>query len=358
MAAEGVGRIMPGAFNKDSELPMPFPVIQSLLAPQALVKDYDLKGPVECKLLAHNLNDTYLVSTAERRYVLRVSQAPRIAGRTWRSAFEILYELDLLRHLQRKGSAVAVPVARKSGTLLNLIQAPEGPRVAVLFTYAPGEPVRPAKQTPALSTAYGRSIAEMHTASDDFSSAHPRFSLDLAFLLDTPLKVIQPLLIHRLHDWSYLLQLADFLKARIAQLSMQALDRGACHGDAQGGNAMLSGANRLTFFDFDVCGTGWRAYDLAVFYWGMALGKSRLGWDDQQVERLWAAYLEGYQTSRPLGEPDLKAIPLFVAVRHFWFFGLNAANWDYWGWSEVDDAFFDRELAFLRAWVTQRIERL
>lgn len=112
----------------------------------------------------------------------------------------------------------------------------------------------------------------------------------------------------------------------------------------------IASEQTLTFFDFDVCGQGWRAYDLAVFYWGAAMGKSRLGWSDEQVERLWEAYLEGYLERRSLGESDLQAIPLFMVLRHFWFLGVQTANWDYWGLNEVNDQALDQELSFLRAW--------
>jgi len=355
---------MPNAFHtfhKDEEPSICFPVIQSLLSTTTLMSvvltDYDIGHLIDCKLLSHNLNDTYLVYTTDHKYILRIYQAPRPAGRTWRSESDILYELDLLLHLNRKGISVSIPLARKDGTFIRTIHAPEGPRVAVLFTYAPGESLTPPKQNSASSTLYGHAIADMHAAADDFASPHPRFQLDLAFLLDTSLQTIQPVLAHSVDDWSYLLQLAHTLKERIALLPAQALDMGACHGDAQGGNANISGEHTLTFFDFDVSGRGWRAYDLAVFYWSAALGKYRLGRNDEQVERLWAAYLAGYLERRPLSDLDIQAVPLFVAARHFWFLGLHTANWDYWGWSEIDDRFFDRELAFLREWVTQRIER-
>lgn len=350
---------MPDTSQKEENSSAPFPVMQSLLSPQAVMaevlSEYALGDLVACHLLSHNLNDTYLVSTNERRYILRVSQAPRPTGRTWRSASEMRYELDVLLHLKRKGISVPAPLPRRDGTLLRTLNAPEGPRVSVLFPYAAGEPLAPSKQTPLMSALYGRTIAEIHHATDDFASPHPRFALDLTFLLEIPLKAIQPLLAHHSADWNDLLQLAHTLKERLARLPGERLDRGVCHGDAQGGNAMLSGERRLTFFDFDVCGTGWRAYDLAVFYWGMASGKSRCGWKDEQVERLWSAYLEAYLERRTLSELDLQAIPLFVMLREFWFLGLQTANWDYWGWQEVNDVFFDAELAFLREWVAQRL---
>jgi len=243
---------------------------------------------------------------------------------------------------------VAAPVAKKNSMLLNLLQAPEGPRVAVLFPFAEGQSLRPSGQTPELSALYGQSIARLHAASDDFFSVHPRFQLDLAFLLETPLKAIQPLLTHRPADWSYVQHLAEVLQDLLKALPMESLDRGPCHGDAQGGNAVLGGDGSLTFFDFDVCGMSWRAYDLAVYFWGMAMGKSRAGWDDRKVEQLWQAYLTGYQAVHPLAELDLRVIPVMALLRHFWFLGLETANWDIWGCQTADEAFWAGELVFLR----------
>jgi len=227
----------------------------------------------------------------------------------------------------------------------------------MLSTYAPGENIGPSKQHPLLSTLYGQAVAEIHAATDDFESAHSYISHDFAFFLDTPLQTIQPFLMHRQEDWHYLVRLADFLKECIEALPMQELDMGVCHGDAQGGNVNMTAENMLTFFDFEFCGRYWRAYDLAGFYWGAALGKSRLGWSDEKIEGLWMAYLEGYLQRRRLSAINLQAIPLFVALRHIWFLGIYTANWDYWGCGEVDDRFFDRELTFLREWVIQKVDK-
>lgn len=305
-------------------------------------------------LLAHNLNDSYLVCTPNERFILRIYQAPRAHGRSWRSLSDVLYELDLLRHLAHKGIPVSVPLARKDGTFVRTLQAPEGPRQAVLFTYAPGTPVSQPTLDADLSRLYGRAIAEFHSASEDYVSQHARFALDLEFLLEQPLQTIQPLLVHRSDDWAYLLQVAAEVRARMAEVA-EGLEMGVCHGDALGGNAHLSADQGLTFFDFDVCGWGWCAYDLAVFYWGCALGKSRLGRSDEEVERLWQAYLGGYLERRQLGELDRRALPLLVVLRHFWFLGLHTANWENWGIGEVDDRFFDRELDFLREWMARHL---
>src|SRR5262249_46643585 len=147
-----------------------------------------------CVLLQHNLNDTYVVDAEAGRYVLRASQAERASGWSWRTREDILFELDVLQHLSRKGVPVATPMVRRDGARVSAVPAPEGVRCLALFTYAPGEPVTPPKQTESLARAYGGAVADLHTATDDFSSPHSRFALDLEYLLAKPLDVVQPYL--------------------------------------------------------------------------------------------------------------------------------------------------------------------
>ena len=336
----------------------PFPVTHSLLSPDALGRHvqaaYAIGEVHTCVLLQHNLNDTYLVDATTGRYVLRASQSERAAGISWRTREDILFELDVLQHLARKGVPVATPLAQRDGTRVWAVQAPEGVRHLTLFTYAPGEPVTPPKQTEPLARGYGAAVAALHAATDDFSSPHLRLALDLEFLLTKPLEVVRPYLAQRPVDWQYLCQLGTTLTERLAPLQARGLDRGVCHGDAQGGNAHMTPDGIITFFDFDVCGTGWRAYDIAVFFWGAALGKVRLGWDAQTVARLCAAYLSGYQERRPLGPSDQEAIAPCVLLRQCWYLGLEAGNWDSWGIGEAQrEAFFDRELTFMREWAAE-----
>ena len=249
---------------------------------------------------------------------------------------------------------MATPLAQRDGALLSAVQAPEGVRHLTLFTYAPGESVTPPTQTEPLARRYGAAVAGLHAATDDFSSPHPRFALDLDFLLAKPLKVVQPYLAHRTDDWRFLRALEVTIAEQLAALQTHGLDCGVCHGDAQGGNAHATPDGTLTFFDFDVCGTGWRAYDIAVFFWGAALGKVRLGWDAQTVARLCDAYLSGYLERRPLGAADQEAIVPCVLLRQCWYLGLEAGNWDSWGIGEARrEAFFDRELRFMREWAAE-----
>jgi Ser/Thr protein kinase RdoA (MazF antagonist) len=124
---------------------------------------------------------------------------------------------------------------------------------------------------------------------------------------------------------------------------------GLCHGDLQGGNAALAEDGTICFFDFERCGIGWRTYDVAVFRWGAAMGKFRLGWSDATVELLWKAYVRGYERHRPLTSQELDATTCLVVLRHIWYVGLEATHVNRWGTPVVNDDFWNREVAFLRA---------
>ncbi len=331
-----------------------FPVTHSNLSPEALVAQivsrHDVGEIKTCRLHNRGLTDTYILETAGDpgpRYALRAYRAG------WRTDDDVLYELDALTHLHAKGVPVSYPLRARDGTLVHVVHAPEGRRQVVLFTYAPGAPNGTPPNTDRSDYAhlYGRAVARIHVATDDFASAHARFAIDLRELLDRQMTAIQPLLEHRAEDWAYLVELVRLLHERAGQVPLEALDTGFCHGDFHGGNSHLDG-DTLTFFDFDCCGPGWRAYDLSVFLWDNALGGK-----PRKAERRWRDFLRGYREVRPLAGVDLQAIPLFVAIRHIWLLGLHTANGRDWGHAWIHDRYFDRQLKFLREWEHRRLNR-
>ena len=259
-----------------------------------VLPEYDIGSPVECKLWKPSRNDTYFIKTADQRYILRIYQVQS------RSLSDIHYELDLLNYLERKKNSISVPIARRDGSFIHPLPAPEGMRYAVLFTYAEGHR-GPYPLEEAYSVIYGRALAEIHAGLDDFSSQHKRFQLHLDYLLDTPLQTILPLLENRPADSAYLRQLVDLLKTSLMSLPLTELEYGVCHGDSHGGNAHVTQDHKVTFFDFDDCGEGWRAFDLATFRWNLAINK--------QDDNIWDAFLQGYRQRRAIREIDLTAIP-------------------------------------------------
>ncbi len=322
-------------------LPVTYSTVSTTALMQELAADYDIAQPTKCVFLNRGLNDTYLVMTTDARYVLRIYR------HQWRSLEDVLYEIDLLTHLQRRGAPISGPIARRDGRFVGSLCAPEGDRHTVLFTYAPGAaPSWPPEEL--IAGLYGQAAAEIHTGLDDFSSTHARFRLDLDFLIDAPLTSTLPFLKDRPDDADYLRNLAGRLKEWVT-LHGDALEQGACHGDFHGGNCHVAG-DQLTLFDFDCCAPGWRVFDLATFRWGLKVG----GMD----EKSWTAFLTSYTSRRSVNEVNLEAVPLFVAIRHIWLLGLHTSNAHDWGSVWMDTTYFDRALKFLHEWEAEHLTRM
>jgi Ser/Thr protein kinase RdoA (MazF antagonist) len=315
-----------------------FPVISSILDPAALASEilpgFGVGAVSECRFYSGGFNHTYQVkTTAGSTYYLRAYRLP------WRTLADVQYELDALNHLKHKGFPAIRPVAYEDGQLFCAVPAPEGTRYLALFTEAPGPEVSYDHEPEKVAWRYGQAVAQMHNALDDFSSPHPRFRKDIEHFVDRPLRNIEPFLSRRADDWSYLRQFAATLRQRIVALPASELEQGFCHGDLQGYHANVAQDGTLTFFDFDCCGHGFRAYDLAVFLWCCRL--------DEAVALRWEPFLKGYRETRSINGLDVQAVPLFVCARYLWHISVHTQNTPDWGIGWLDE-FFDTHLERLR----------
>lgn len=314
------------------------PIYHSVISSEALlpvINDlYDLGNVLGCRFLSNGLNDTYLLQTSTGKYILRIYKAH------WRSKPDIIYEIEMLNHLRKKDIPASAPIIRRNGEYLFELAAAEGQRFAVLFTYAEGG----YSDTKENSELYGGEVAKMHLAWDDFNCVQERFALDLNHLLKQPLQSIRGSLCHRPKDMEELEYLAQRLATSINAIS-STLDWGVCHGDLHGSNVHFH-EHSLTHFDFDCGGLGWRAYDIAVYLWAKVRGKEK----EHFHNGLWDAFLESYQKNKELSEYDLKAIPIFVAIREIWLMGLHTGSSHVWGGGWQNDDYFDTNLKFLRNW--------
>jgi len=318
-----------------------FPATHSILSVGSLEKDvlpeYGLNSVIDFRLLRIGLNDTYLVKTSNGiKYILRIYRA------NWRSVCEIMYEIDVLNHLSEKGIPVSKAIPKIDGDYIRVISAIEGVRYAVLFTFADGNNFPWETEPESTAFKYGKAVGKIHNATQDFSSHHTRFSLDLKHLVDNPLKSIDAMLSHREDDRDYLHQLSDKLQKHIGFFQKDDLENGFCHGDFNRGNGHIADAGTITFFDFDCCGWGWRAYDIAVFRWGARLIKKE--------KLLWEHFVRGYTEERILTEANLKVTQLFVGIRHLWLLGLHTSNGSDLGFGFMDQKYFDNAIKFLRDW--------
>jgi Ser/Thr protein kinase RdoA (MazF antagonist) len=329
------------------------------LAPEALVPilaaEYELPAPVGCAPLSSGLNDVFWVTTGGETFILKVYRAG------WRTAAEVRAEMEALLHLDRGGVRVALPVARRESGFVGVLPAPFPERPVVLFTCAPGAGLDAREE--AGCRRFGRALAELHRATDDFAGAPVRY--DLEHLVEEPLAALEPYLKDRPTAREYLRELAGRLRAGIERLPAGVLDWGYCHGDFRAANLFWDEATgAVTLFDFEMGGLGFRAFDIAYAQTTIHRMALELLWGAPPPEndgRLWVAFLRGYEERRPLSAADREAIPLFVAMRPLQLMGTLLATarqrrpgQETWPQTQGDGLpggdLFDRALRFLRAW--------
>ena len=103
---------------------------------------------------------------------------------------------------------------------------------------------------------------------------------------------------------------------------------------------------RLTLLDFDFCGPGWRAFDVATYL--------RVARDDRSTEASGDAFPAGYEEVRAVADWEQAAIPLFVAVRELFRLGNWGPRIEEWGTQAFPDEMIDRHLK----WIEEAMGRL
>lgn len=314
-----------------------FPVIYSTLMSEALVSKvlpcYELDPVTGCQFWNRGLSDVYLVDTQTHPYVLRVSHTH------WRSKSDIDFELELLEFLRLRHIPVAYPLRTQDNQLSVEINAPEGKRYAALFTYAPGR-VALGDLAPTQGKILGETVAKLHLAAADFRTQAKRQPLTLEYLLDNSLQIIAPCLQHKPQDLAYLVEAIAQIKNQLQDFSTEPPFWGICWGDPHSGNAHFTLDNRVTLFDFDQCGYGWRIFEIAKFFQvALCTGVGRT---------IREAFLTGYQSVQEIADYEMESLQAFTQTAYIWVWAISLNYALMHHYSRLDDHYFNHRLGQLK----------
>lgn len=312
-------------------LPSSYSTVSAEALLQQVLVDYSIDTPERCLFWERRTNDTYVVHCADAKYALRVYRHEIYP----RDAME--FEVEGLLYLRSQGFDVAYPIPRKSGGYLTEIAAAEGSRYAMLTSFAEGKCL----EYKAADDArwMGASVARMHQASLGFKSSYVRARIDLRTLVDESIAAMEPHVLHRPRDLDFVRHVGQLASDAVRRVPESELDIGFCHGDLHGSNAHIH-EGVITHFDFEECGYGYRAYDIATFRWGTRL--------DGAEELLWPAFQAGYESVREIGAADLGLMQHFILIRHIWLIGFHMRNAGDFGADLTSDGYIDRQWKRLR----------
>ena len=268
---------------------------------QLIANDYALR-PTSVRLIAHGVNDTYAVAADETSYAFRIYGHDK----SWiRNTGDLRFELDLLTHLSTLQAPVSSPLERRDGDTLGSRRSATGTRYYALFSWCPGRPIDIDALTTEEGERLGAGLAAIHVGADSFVTPHSRYSLDEETLLTRSLERMRPTL-----DQADS-KVASFIEDTAARIGDQLRDFepgpagwGIIHADPQVLNCHVTSDGALGFFDFDLCGFGWRTYDIA--YCMRHTGP--LG--DPWADGIRSAVLAGYDSVRPLSDAEYRMLPV------------------------------------------------
>ena len=263
-----------------------------------VLKKYGIENAkVEC--INYEFNATFAVTTeAARRYALRLNiNSTRVES-------NILAEVQWVRHLALvQGLNLPSPIATIDDTyVVSGLHTDSGRQIfGVMYSWIEGEELGDGPTIEQLHTV-GASIALMHQNSSEFvvkdGAALPIFS-DFFwgtedYLFSNKSKLIPE---HREN-----LRRAHDLIMKFTQDLFTVSPVHIIHGDIHGWNLMWH-EGKLTVFDFDDCGVGIEAQDLAVALYYL---------DTPQQD---TALLDGYKSIRPLPEYSENAMKSLLLQR-------------------------------------------
>jgi Ser/Thr protein kinase RdoA (MazF antagonist) len=312
-----------------------FPVAKSFLSQVGLAETiaaaYDLSD-VRCQLIAAFMRDVYRVSSGEQRYVFFIYRHRQ------RTLDEIEAEWRFVDYLASKGIAVAPAIVTNQGEYVLEFSAPEGIRYGVLTTFVEGQHLRQRSSVEAVKT-YGRLIAQIHLLADEMPFSLARPANDIKQIVNRSIAAFAAEVPDHPEDLAYLQRCAAIILSRLEALPQEKPYYGLIHGDVIRANAQVADDGIVTILDFDLCGPGWRAYDIAS-YLAVIRGLAE--------ESIWeGAFLDGYEQIRPIPAIEREALPVFEVARHIFSIGVPAINVDHWG-SAYLHAFLDQSLAQVR----------
>jgi Ser/Thr protein kinase RdoA (MazF antagonist) len=115
--------------------------------------------------------------------------------------------------------------------------------------------------------------------------------------------------------------MARIIRRKTKDLEKKTPVWGFIHGDVLPTNVRCTGdPPRASWYDFEFCGMGWRAWDVASWRCFQLLA----GWKGYSATQSWKAFQRGYGSVRSLEQREKEAIPALIAARLIMITGLHA----------------------------------
>ena len=310
-----------------------FPVTNSNLSATHiglfLQEKYCLSKDTKCQLIKAGINDTYLLTDSLDKFVFRIYSL------NWRTLTEINEEIKLLNELNQNNISVSYPLADQENNFIQTLNAPEGDRFAVLFTYASGQKLHTFSNETHFQI--GQLMARLHKVTNNQKLNRVEYSSKV--ILTDSLKKLSNFLTADTEEMNFMQSAQKYLLKEFENADISQMRQGIVHLDIWFDNLNITNENKVTIFDFDFCGNGWLCLDVA--YYILQLHNLER-YEAKDYEPKVDSFIKGYESIFPLSTEEKRLIPVLGVSLYFFYLGIQCQRYDNWSNSFLSENYLKR----------------
>lgn len=314
-----------------------FPVISSILSATHvglfLQNKYQFSAAATCKLLKTGINHSYLIADGDSKFVFRLYSL------NWRSQTEIGEEIRLLNLLRDKNIPVSFPIKDTAGNYLQTLNAPEGSRFGVLFSFAEGE--KQLNFSTNLHYKIGETMARIHQVTHNLQLQ--RVSYTPQVLLQDSFERLKQFLPADTAEMQWMASTQKYLLDELAKADTGNLRRGTVHMDIWFDNLNITKDGDVTIFDFDFCGNGWLCLDLAYYILQLHSTEKVASERDEKLK----SFLAGYESIIKISDEEKRLLPMLGVSMYFFYLGIQCQRFDNWSNVFLNETYLTRFINLL-----------
>jgi Ser/Thr protein kinase RdoA (MazF antagonist) len=310
-----------------------FPVTNSNLSPNHLAtflrEKYNFGQACGCKLIRAGINDTYLVTNEQDKYVFRIYSLG------WRTEMEISEEIRLLNKLKENEVSISYPLVDAKGHYIQTLNAPEGNRPGVLFSFADGEKISHFPE----ETHYriGVLMARLHQVTVNMTLQ--RINYTSKVILENPFLHLEKFLSADSDEMRFMQSTQKYLLNEFSKADTAHLRNGAVHLDIWFDNLNIDQEKNVTIFDFDFCGNGWLCLDIAYYILQIHNIEKYEAKDYQpKIDQ----FIQGYESITPITDEEKRLVPMLGVSLYFFYLGIQCQRYDNWSNTFLSENYLKR----------------
>ncbi|MES2268323.1 MAG: phosphotransferase [Bacteroidota bacterium] len=277
---------------------------------------YGFSAAATCKLLKTGINHSYLVTDGDKKAVFRIYSLK------WRTHLEISEEIRLLNLLRNAGISVSYPVKDSSENYIQELNAPEGLRYGVLFSFAEGE--KQLNFSAGLHYKVGETMARIHQVTNNLQLQRVEYTPNV--ILEDSLEQVKAFLPADSDEMQWMLSTQKFLLDELGKADRGQLRTGTVHMDIWFDNFNITKDGEVNLFDFDFCGNGWLCYDIAYYILQLHSTEKMPAERDEKLN----SFLAGYESVTKITAEEKRLLPALGVSMYFFYLGIQAQRFDNW----------------------------